>query len=528
MASWFPQSVTRAQVCRRTSPVPPDERTIVTRNFVYSATPTTTAYPDDTIPFATFEGIDQLVVSGTIPAPNTIIYMPPATALLDLFKDPEVDDQFSFDVSNHGANSIDLTIYKVNSYGTGQPGVVYQNPMRIATIPAHGAVRLYLRIVNATQVAGVADVKMMTVLEGGTYGSMPPPSILFNMGVALVPLVPTVNNAQLMSQHIVPSIVGPPYQLQFGGTAAAPGTILPPAVPAGASCAAFLYPTDRTGVANLGAPPLVGGLVAGRTFEFTLYASNNSGQTLTWTAGAATGVTLTGISPVAQVTGTTYRVDFLFTIAGVSTTTLPWVGSTVTINLTRVDELNPTFTTVTATTGAITTVNATTLNSTTDNTVTLNASSATNAVNVTNVAGWVGAPQYQLNYTLAVPTLVASSIGYTVNTTITATTIVNGAAAVFFAQVAPSAIGVYLVTYYINVPATGVDSAALTHGVGVAATIQAGTALTAIYIAASWPGFITNTSIVSLSASSAISVMAGKTTGTVALCTGMLRVTRIA
>ena len=500
MASWFPQSATRAQVCRRASPIPPDDRTIVTRNFVYSATPTTTAYPDDTVQFATLEGIDQLVVSGTIPAPNTIIYMPPATALLDLFRNPEIDDQFAIDVSNRGANSVDLTIYKTNAYGTGQAGVAYQNPLRVATVPAYGVVRLYLRVINPTPVTGVADVKMLTTLEGGS-SSVPAPSVLFNMGVARAPLVPTINNAQLISQQIVPSIIGAVYQLQMGGTATAPGTILPPAVPAGASCAAFLYPTDRTGVANLAAPPLVSGLAAGQTFGFSLFVSNTSGQTLTWTAGAATGVSFTGISPLAQVTGVAYRVDFLFTIAGVSTGALPWIGSTVSINLTSVGELNPTFTTV-------------------------SASGTSAALSVTSTTGWVVAPQYRVPAYVALPAANAQAIGWS-PTAISAFAIAIpvGAPILISAQAAVS-LGTYLATYTLYFAAGQTDQT-VTHSFGLAGVAIAPSIQTR-YLTANISN-ITNTAIVSVTAAGAISIFAGSSaTGLAAPTGGYFAIARIA
>jgi len=495
MASWFSQNVTRAQACQRAAVVPPDQQTLVTRTFVYSATPTTTAYPDDTIAFATLEGIDQLVIEGTIPAPNTVVYMPPATALLDLFQSPEVDAQYAIDVSNHGGNSVDLTIYKTNAYGTGQAGVAYGQPFRQATIPAYGVVRLYLRVIDATPTTGAADVKLLTTLEGGT-GSLPMPVILFDMGTPRQPMVPTTNNAVLMSQHVIPSVTGPAYQIVFGGTATAPGTILPPAVPAAGNCAGILYPTLPATAASAspaatpyvtdvaGALPLVSAIVAGDAFVYTLIASNQCGQTLTWTVPATTGVQpYGGTSLPAQPTGTTYRVDFRWLVAGVATTSPPWAGSTLTIHLNQVSELNPNL--------------------------------------------------YTVNYsypTLAARTSLATplTIGYSVATTITSSTIQNGVTPItVFSSAAPVPIGVYLVSYYVNVPATGGATATLAHSIGLAGTIQPANFATTIYIAASWPGFISSTGVVFVSTPGNINFMACISSGTVAGCIGMLYSTRI-
>ena len=128
---------------------------IVTQSFVYDAT--TLPYPTDTIPYQLLAESDQLVIRGDLPGPNTVIYMPPHTALLGLFPSPQVDDQFAIDVTNLGTKSVDLTISK-NSEPTGSPNAVYHQPTRITTIPASRVVRLYFRIMNATPQTGVADV----------------------------------------------------------------------------------------------------------------------------------------------------------------------------------------------------------------------------------------------------------------------------------------------------------------------------------------------------------------------------------
>jgi len=290
MSIWF-----KPQVCRQAAPRGP----IDTRTFTYDDT--ATPYVTDTIDYSLLAGgIDQLVIEGTIPAPNTVVYMPPHTALLDLFSRPRADDQFAIDVSNTGANSVDLTIYKANSAPTGSPEVEYTQPMRIATIPAASVVRLYLRVINATPVTGVADVKMLVTIEGGT-GSIPTPVIQIDMaGLS--------GAAVLLTQQIIQSMQ-PGFQLMFVNGAAA-GTVALPTVPSpSAGPAQLLYPYGNTA-----APPLISPLTAGDVFSITLQSSNQSGFNLTWLTNGIAGVTLTGST--TQPSGSTYTVTFRFRIAG--------------------------------------------------------------------------------------------------------------------------------------------------------------------------------------------------------------------
>ena len=289
---------------------------VTTTHFLYDAA--ATPYPADTVPLSKLQGIDQLVIDGVMSAPNTIIYMPPHTALLDLFRDPRADDQLAIDVSNAGTNSIDLTIYKANTEPTGSGFDTYTMPIRIATVPASGVVRLYFRVVDATPVTGVADVKMLVTLEGGT-GSLPMPSTVYDMGPGAF-----ANNAPIIAQQVVPGLVGPPYQLLFtGGTAACTATLSVPTPSQGP--AQLLYANGLTS-----GPPLVSPLVAGDVFELVLFSNNQSGRSLAWSAGGIVGVTLAGLSSVAQPTGTSYRVTMRFTIAG----TAPlFLGSTLVVNL---------------------------------------------------------------------------------------------------------------------------------------------------------------------------------------------------
>lgn len=310
MSSWF-ESNSRKKCCppRASSLVDP-----VTRTFTYDAT--TTPYPTDTIPFDLLPGINQLVVLGDIPAPNTVVYMPSHTALLDLFKNPVEYDQLAIDVSNTGANSIDLTIYKTNGEPTGSPTVAYTQPQRIATVPAASVVRLYLRVINPTPVTGAADVKMLVTLEGGT-GSVPTPVIAFNMAAL-------AGAATLLPQQIVQT--NPPFQFMFlSGTAA--GSVRLPTVPTPTNGPAqLLYPNALTA-----APPLVSPLVAGDVFDFVLTSTNQSGYDLEWLTNGITGVTLTGST--FQATGTTFSVTFRFTLAG---TAPAFLGTTLSVDLASV------------------------------------------------------------------------------------------------------------------------------------------------------------------------------------------------
>ena len=286
------------------------------RVFTYSAL--TEPYPTDTIPFSLLRGgIDQLVIDGTIPAPNTVVYMPPHTALLALFSHPRPDDQIALDVSNPGLNSVDLTIYKANTAPTGSPDVVYTQPIRIATIPASSVVRLYLRVIDATPVTGVADVKMLASLEGGT-GSVPTPVITIDM---------SDGSAALLAQQIVQSTVGQSFQLMFTNGLAPSGVVRLPVVPQPASGPAqMLYANcDTSG------PPLVSPLLAGDSFDFVLTSTNASGYNLAWSTGGVAGVQLTGSA--TQPTGTTYQVTFRFLMAG---TAPAFLGSTLTVDLANV------------------------------------------------------------------------------------------------------------------------------------------------------------------------------------------------
>lgn len=301
-------SFARPLVCNKRAACP---KSINTTQFDYDAA--TLPYPTDTIPLSLLSRCpDQLVISGDIPAPNTPVYMPPHTALLALFRNPQVDDQFAIDVSNKGANSVDLTIYKANDEPTGSPLVVYTQPMRIATIPAASVVRLYLRVVDPTRSVGVADVKMLTTLEGGT-GSVPTPVIVFNMTALSA-------SAVLLPQQIVQAVG--PFEYMFTNAAAA-GTVSLPAVPTPANGPAqMLFP-----LGNVSAPSLISPLVDGDTFELVVTSTNNSGYNITWQDGGITGVTLTGST--TQPTGTSYTITFAFTIAG---TAPDWQTSTLSVD----------------------------------------------------------------------------------------------------------------------------------------------------------------------------------------------------
>jgi len=284
-----------------------------TRTFTYDAL--THPYPTDTIPYSLLQGgIDQLVIDGTIPAPNTVVYMPPHTALLDLFSHPRPDDQIALDVSNPGLNSVDLTIYKANAEPTGSPEVVYTQPIRIATIPASSVVRLYLRVIDATPETGVADVKMLASLEGGT-GSVPTPVITLDM---------SDGSTALLAQQIVQSTVGQSFELMFTNGLAPSGVVRLPVVPDAASGPAqMLYANcDTSG------PPLVSPLLAGDSFDFVLTSTNASGYNLAWSTGGVAGVQLTGST--TQPTGTTYQVKFRFLMAGAAP---EFLGSTLAVDL---------------------------------------------------------------------------------------------------------------------------------------------------------------------------------------------------
>jgi len=338
MSTWFKPNC-KTSCCASSGPTA--ERDLVTTHFTYDAT--TIPYPNDTITFAELQGIDQIVIEGTIPAPNTVVYMPPHTALLDLFTNPKVDDQFAFDVANTGANSVDLTIYKSNAEPTGSALVAYTNPIRIATIPAASVVRLYLRVIDAVPITGQADVKMLTTLEGGT-GSLALPSINFDLSLQQ----PVVNAVALKGQQIIPSVIGTTYQYLFLN-GAVNATVAPSVPNVGDNPMQLLYPNGLTT-----APLLISPIAAGDVFNFMAYSNNQSGQTITWGTGGITGVTITGISqppiggfpaatPGIQLTDTIYQVTFKFTIAGLSSTSPPWAGTTLQINLNQVTEPIPTF-----------------------------------------------------------------------------------------------------------------------------------------------------------------------------------------
>ena len=284
---------------------------INTQTFTYDGT--TRGYPTDTVPISLLTGcIDQLVIDGDIPAPNTTVYMPPHTALLSLFKRPKADDQFAIDVTNRGANSIDLTIFKANSQPTGSPDVEYTQPLRIATIPAASVARLYFRVINATPVTGTADVKMLVTPEGGV-GSVPFPAMAFDMKAGVTTLLP---------QQIVQS-TGPSDFMFLNGTAA--GRVLLPTVPVPTDGPAqLLYPHALTA-----APPLVS-LVAGDVFEVVLESINQSGFEIEWQTNGISNTTITG--SVVQAAGTTFKVVFRFVLAG---TAPEFLGTTLNVNLTN-------------------------------------------------------------------------------------------------------------------------------------------------------------------------------------------------
>jgi len=337
MSTWFKPNC-KTSCCASSGPTA--ERDLVTTHFTYDAT--TIPYPNDTITFAELQGIDQIVIEGTIPAPNTVVYMPPHTALLDLFTNPKVDDQFAFDVSNTGANSIDLTIYKSNAEPTGSALVAYTNPLRIATIPAASVVRLYLRVIDATPITTQADVKMLTTLEGGT-GSLALPSINFDLSLQS----PVVNAVALKGQQIIPSVIGTTYQYLFLN-GAVNATVAPSVPNVGDNPMQLLYPNGLTT-----APLLISPIAAGDVFAFTAFSNNQSGQTITWGTGGITGVSIAGVScpttgrvPGIQPTSTIYEVTFTFTIAGLSSTSPPWAGTTLVINLNQVSEPAPNYSSV--------------------------------------------------------------------------------------------------------------------------------------------------------------------------------------
>jgi len=343
MATWFKPNC-KTSCCKAPPLVESD---LVTTHFTYDAT---TTYPTDTIPFSLLQGISQIVIGGTIPYPNTVIYMPPHTALLDLFTNPIADDQFSFDVSNTGANSIDLLIYKTNAEATGSGLDAYAQPLRYMTIPATSIVRLTLRVINATPVAGTADVKMLGEMEGGT-GSITYPPMTFNLGVAAVgtqALIaqPALNTLNLFGQNIVPNVVGPEYQVVVtNGTGA---QTITPYVPVGVSVGAvtqLLYPFTsglNTSALVTASPLMVSPIAANSQFEFSIIVSNQSAQTLQWSnAAPITGLSYEGLSPSLQPAGATYRATFVFNILGLSTTAPKWAASTLVINLNQITEPNP-------------------------------------------------------------------------------------------------------------------------------------------------------------------------------------------
>jgi len=343
MATWFKPNC-KTSCCKAPPLVESD---LVTTHFTYDAT---TTYPTDTIPFSLLQGISQIVIGGTIPYPNTVIYMPPHTALLDLFTNPIADDQFSFDVSNTGANSIDLLIYKTNAEATGSGLDAYAQPLRYMTIPATSIVRLTLRVINATAVAGTADVKMLGEMEGGT-GSITYPPMTFNLGVAAVgtqALIaqPALNTLNLFGQNIVPNVVGPEYQVVVtNGTGA---QTITPYVPVGVSVGAvtqLLYPFTsglNTSALVTASPLMVSPIAAGSQFEFSIIVSNQSAQTLQWSnAAPITGLSYEGTSSSLQAAGATYRATFVFNILGLSTTAPKWAASTLVINLNQITEPNP-------------------------------------------------------------------------------------------------------------------------------------------------------------------------------------------
>ena len=347
MATWFKPNC-KTSCCKAPPLVESD---LVTTHFTYDATTTT---PTDTIPFSLLQGISQIVIGGTIPYPNTVIYMPPHTALLDLFTNPIADDQFSFDVSNTGANSIDLLIYKTNAEATGSGLDAYAPPLRYITIPATSVVRLALRVINASPVAGEADVKMLAAMEGGT-GSITYPPMTFNLGAAGVgaqALIaqPSANALNLFGQNIVPNLLGPEYQIVVTGGLA--GQTITPYVPVAADgVAQLLYPFTRQLTTSLlleANPLMVSPIAAGNMIVFSIVVSNQTAaQTLAWSGvPAITGLSYTGTAPVSQPALSTYRATFRFTIAGVSTTAPKWQASTLSIELQRIADPNPQLATV--------------------------------------------------------------------------------------------------------------------------------------------------------------------------------------
>jgi hypothetical protein len=308
MSSWFKKKkFTSAPLCQKT---PQTIKTVIT-TFTYDSA---TVPVIDSIPFETLFGTDQLVIAGTTIVPNTLINMPPHTALLELFRRSELDATFSIIVANTTANSVDLTI---------------ADPVRVATIPALSVVELFYRIINPTATTGVADVKLQVMAPIGGTASQSPPQQMYDMS-QINNSLSTAGDVFVLPQNIWPGGCGIPQQLTFT-TSTNPNNVRF----AGMGDGTILFTN-----ANILDSPLISGLVAGQAFSVTIIAHNQTGAALNWKLEVGATGTATYYAPVpalggaaplftlAQPDGASYQFTIRLVIAGVSpfATTIAGVG----------------------------------------------------------------------------------------------------------------------------------------------------------------------------------------------------------
>jgi hypothetical protein len=308
MASWFkPKFNASAPVCEKR---PQTVRTVIT-TFTYDATVVPAV---DSIPFEDLYGTDQLVIAGVTTFPNTVINMPPHTALLELFRRPEDDATFSIIVANTTANSVDLTLV---------------NPGRVATIPALTVVQLYYRIIDATATTGTADVKLQVSAPIGGTSSQSPPQQAYDMSL-INNALSTAGDVFVLPQNLWPGGDGQPQQLTFTSNTAPNQARF-----AGSGDGTILFTN-----ADILQKELISGLATGQAFSVTVIAHNQSGAALNWQlAVGATGTVTSyagvpapvGAAPtftLAQPDGESYEFTIRLVLAGASpfATTIAGIG----------------------------------------------------------------------------------------------------------------------------------------------------------------------------------------------------------
>jgi hypothetical protein len=258
--------------------IKPAAQESVVSTFTYAAG-TTTA-----LTMTNFLGVDVIVVTGTIPAANTVITMPTHLELLGLFVQPQEHDIREISMITVSANSIDLT----------QTNPATSSPV---TIPGLTITQLYLKVVNATETDGIANVKITGHVIGGS-SSPAPIQVTGQTSAANV----------LTALGMIPTL-GAPNQWQY---------------PLGTLAATIRTDTiadiiERNKGAIDGVP---------FTMLSPIVVVNTSGVTKTWTAvsGSQTFVGDTAIQP----NNASYAATMTITPAGSTPT---WVGSTMVIQL---------------------------------------------------------------------------------------------------------------------------------------------------------------------------------------------------